>query len=49
MTTLGTTSEHNKYTELVVGLPFLPSIQEGKDKATWPWGPLPSEMSLFSH
>lgn len=39
-TTLGTTEEHNTYTELVVGLPFLPSIQMGKDKSTCPWGPL---------
>lgn len=39
--TLGTTKEHNKkYTELVVELPFLPSIQTGKDEATGPWGPI---------
>lgn len=41
MTTLGATKEHNKkYPELVVGLPFLPSIQMGKDKATCLRGPL---------
>lgn len=37
MTTLGTAKEREKYTELFVGLPFLPSIQKGKDKATPSW------------
>lgn len=50
MTTLGTTKECNKkYIEPTVGLPFLPLIQKGKDKATRLGGPLTYEVSLFNH